>query len=316
MAVHTVALTLPADYTSHSAAVLGGLLANSDEIQTIESGTYGPQTLNVSGFTGIEFTRADGVDYTIRLDTTLPYSFTVGDGFAMTRGTVSCTANAPVRSVGAAFNFDGVTFQVDSGHSAAIAYPASTSTVTLNNCRFIGDAQTITGGWTMLTNSSISMSGCSVSDVFTFSDGFVRMSGATSSTASVLGCGIPSNALLYVRPGQTVASVTIKGCASPHLVDNDGTITAFVGDYNAYNTTDPNTDSATDRDGITDFDLDWRGKPNPTSPLYRFMPAGVHIGGNLDADGDPRQAGGRQDCGPKQNQHDPRLDAIMAAVYA
>jgi len=313
MAVYEVGAA--ATFANHMTAYAAALAAvdHGYEILTVEDGVYAGEVLVMDALDNGSYTRANGVDYTIHLDTTAIYSFRVGDGFAMIGGTIECTANIPVRSIAASFWFDNVTFKVNSGHNVAIAYPSAASTATLTNCRFVGDVQTITGGWTMLSESSIVCDGCYVHPNLTFSDGFARMSGATISTVSIRATPCESSTLLYVRVGQTVATATIQGCYASNLVDNNSTITTFVGGYNAYGTTDAGTTSPGDVSGVTDFDVDDNGYPRPTSPLYRMLPVGVDYTGPYDAAGNLR-VGASHDCGPLQCQEDPAFQAAFVAV--
>jgi len=303
----------PEPYIDYEAALLAAV--DNDTFRAATAQLFAAQVLDLSALTGITFdsTNDVGNEYTIGIDTTATYAMKLGDGFAMEGGTIRCTANVPIYSLASTWTMTGVTFQVDAGHSTAIAYPDSASFVTLDCCRILGDVQTITGGFTTLANSSIVVSGCYVHPNLTFSNGFVRVSGAATNTVTILSTNCASSPLLYVRAGQTVATATIKGCYAPHLVDNNGTITTFVGGGNAYDTTAAGTTGTGDKPGVTDFKIDWRGWPKPTSPLFRALPAGTQYGGDIDALGNPRQTGGRQDIGPIQNQSQEGLSlAVMA----
>jgi hypothetical protein len=210
-----------------------------------------------------------------------------------------------------------VDFYVEAGGAASMVWLANAGVLTMPRCRVRGDTHSTPEIFVTFTDSEVHLGDVCVDPNITLTLGMVYVYNGTSASITLNACGSPSGNLIRVRAGATITNLDIYGSYAPHLVDDDGTITAYAGDYNAYSTTDAGTENATFQDGgIADFQLDDRGYPLPTSPLFRAIHAGVQYGAGLDADGNPRQADGRQDIGPLQTQHDPRWDDILAGVYS
>jgi hypothetical protein len=111
------------------------------------------------------------------------------------------------------------------------------------------------------------------------------------------------NAAVSVGAGRTIASLDVRRSYAIDLVANDGTITAFAGEQNAYVSTAVGTTSADDRAAASSADFRLGGpsglEPQAASALLDVIPVGVQTG-EVDLLGFPRLEGGRQTVGPVQ----------------
>jgi len=307
MAVWTVGPTL-GTYLSHTTAYADALAAvdHGAEIRTVEDGVYSGQVLDMTGLTGVSFTKANGVDYTIGLDTAAPYAFTVGNGFAMTGGTIRAKSYRSMRINGAgkSASFIGTNFYIDAGEALSFAWADSGASLSITDAVVDGDTQSVIHFLAALGANAVTLSNVRFKDSVTYTDAAVLAGSTPTTSIDIAACGAEAGNLFVVSAGTTVTALSIEGSYAPNLVDNNGTITAFTGDFNAYNTTAAGTGNATFTDGgITNFGLDDRGYALKSSPLYRAVDAGLDFGSTHDAEGNPRNTGGRLDIGPLQNQH-------------
>lgn len=308
MTIRTVGVA-PAAYTDHEGAVLAS--SSADEIRTDTSGVYPGQRLDVfAALDDITFTRSAGVVYTIGLDTSAALALRPGDGWSISDCTITGTANRllDITGAGKSVLLEGVDFYFNAGHTASMFYTRDGNTLTMRNCRVNGDTIATTYAWISVAGATINFDNVYVADEITCANGLIHAFNSTT-VITISGFGHGVSDLVGVALGATVSTLTATGCYAPNMVTNAGTITAFAGDFSAYNTTAAGTENATYQDGgITDFDLDWRGWPNPSSPLFRLMPANQTVGASSqDANRNPRYTGGRADCGPFQNQTQVRL---------
>jgi len=294
----------PADYGDFVAAAAASSSGDTWVVDTAQ--TYAAQDLSAySALSNITVRDTVAGDYVCELDTSSLYALSVGPGWEWTHGTIEADINTPVYAgAGCTVVFTGVTFDLSKRLPAqAMAWSRGAgASITMSGCRFTGDADTNATGIVLCRDGGAAVvENCYLEPQIVPSIGAYRVFSGTCEL-SVRGCNSASADLVVVTAGATVSTLTVQGSYAPHLVTNGGTITAFDGADNVYDTTDAGTTGTRDTDGVTDFDVDENGAAWPTSPLYRKCPAGVQYGGNYDALGNPRQRGGRQDCGPVQNQ--------------
>ena len=300
----------PEPYIDYEAALLAA--ANNDTFRAATAQLFAAQVLDLSGLTGITFDSTDDVggDYTIGLDTTATYAMKLGDGFAMVGGTIKAKANRAILADDAiSVSFTGVNWYMDAGSAGMMLFVAAGASVTIDGMVIDGDAATSVMCAIFLYDGGMHLSNVRCTDTFaaTVSLVWVYQSALPITISGVNSYGVP---LIRAQVGFTVDSLTVQGCYAANLVDKNGTITTFVGSYNVYGTTDAGTTGPGDVAGVTDFKIDWRGWPKPTSPLFRALPAGTQYGGDLDALGNPNN---KRDIGPIQNQSQEGLSlAVMA----
>ena len=316
MATYTVALDpLLGDYLSHQTALAAavGAADPAANFHTVQGGDYLNQVLDFSPLSNARVTDEVDGKYTIGVDATGFYSFTVCNGLAMFGGSIRGKTNRTVYSAGGSAAFYSVTFYCESGTAGYMFRQIGGAVFTLQNCKIDGDTQAGSWMFILFAGSQLHLDNVYTTPAFTsFSTGFIYAYDGVIASLTIRSSNCPAGYLFNVRFASTITSLEISGSYSPTLVLKSGAITAFVGADNCYNTTNAGTSSATDKPGITDFDLDYRGAPNITSPLYRMIPPSSPLGlAKKDASGNPRNTGGWIDCGPLQQQYDTSyLDAM------
>ena len=311
MTVRTVALTDPADYTLQATAIAAS--SNGDEISTTEAGVYGPQVIDASALTNITLDDTVGGLYTIRLDTSSFYAFKLGDVLAMIGGTIRGAANRAIYASGAiAASFVGVDMYVDSGGGQAMLWADNAAHVSFTCLGVTGDTQTTPEIFATFSGARVDLDGVHVADNITLSLGVLYVYSGVASSIIMRGVGSDNTAaLLLVRAGATITSLTVEGCYADHIVINDGTITAGTYAHNVYNTTDVGTTGTGDVSGVTDFEIDAEGVPDEGSVLTTVIPVGTRYGsGSTDSRGKPRWSGGNQHVGSKQRQRRTRTAGV------
>ena len=317
MAVYTVgSVASGATYLTHTTAYAAALadVDHGYEIRTVESGIYAGQTLNTTGLSNGSFTKDPGVDYTIELDNTAIRAWIYDGGLTMTGGCIKTNANRPFLNGAGTATFTDVEFYITSGATARVWDNTASGVNNFINCRFLGDVQTMSTVFFLLTGGTNNFVNTYISSNLSATLGVVYVSTSTTNPMSMTGVGYGgASPLVRIDAGQTVSELSIYGSYAQHLVDNNGVIATGTYAYNTYDTTDAGTDSATDQPGIADFKVDNRGIPMESSPLFRLIPPGQDNAGDFDALGSPRHTGGRVDGGPLQNQTQPRLALELIA---